>query len=212
MWGLGLQYFADLVQILPTIRPSVQNFRLFCFSFWDFSIFWLLTMKISNVIFRQAQNDHRKFQRHFLHRNPKWPWKTRTSFSPLKPKMTMENSNVIFRQTQNDQWKFQRHFLHWNPKRTWKIPTSFSPLKPKMTMENSNVIFSPETRIYRGFPTFWHTIEIFGTKYYFIFIIAKPKTNWQDFRYQGFLFSVKEMEHGNFSVPFHSVVHPEGKS
>ena len=78
-------------------------------------------------------------------------------------------------------------------------------------METSNVIFSPETRIYRGFPTFWHTIEIFGTKLLFYLCYCQTKDKL-DFRYKGFLFSVKEMKHGNFYVPFHSVVHPEGKS
>ena len=112
MGGLGLQYFADLVQILPTIHPSVQNLRPF--------------------------SD--------------------------KLKMTIENSNVIFfTETQNEHGKFQRHFLHLNPKWPWKIPTSSSPLKPEFTVV---------------FPLFDIPLKSLGQNYYFIFVIAKPKTNW----------------------------------
>ena len=118
----------------------------------------------SNVIFfTETGNDHGKFERHFLHWSPKWPWKIPTSFSD-KLKMTIENSNVIFfTETQNEHGKFQRHFLHLNPKWPWKLPTSSSPLKPEFTVV---------------FPLFDIPLKSLGQNYYFIFVIAKPKTNW----------------------------------
>ena len=114
-------------------------------------------MKISNVIFRQTQNGHTKFQ-------------NATSFSSPKPKMTMENSNVIFStDAENDHGKFERHF-QTNSKLPQKIPTSFSSLNPKMNMGNVQqtvnhlIYLYPVQSQFSSGPTLLVGISLYPTK------------------------------------------------